>query len=81
MLGYLSAQALKQVLKQAGDDLRWENVMKQAAEEVQSDILLPGITISTSLGDFVPIKQMHLERFEGTRWVLFDKIIKSDSRD
>ncbi|WP_426421740.1 ABC transporter substrate-binding protein [Bradyrhizobium genosp. A] len=82
-LGYLSAQVLEQVLKQAGDDLRRENIMRQAADlkEVQSDILLPGITISTSPDDFVPIKQMHLVRFEGTRWVLFDKIIKSESRD
>jgi branched-chain amino acid transport system substrate-binding protein len=82
-LGYLSAQALEQVLKQAGDDLRRENIMKHAAnlKEIHSDILLPGITIGTSPDDFAPIKQMHLVRFEGTRWVRFDEIIKSDSRD
>ena len=45
-----SAQTLVQVLKQCGDDLTRENVMKQAANLKNFELatLLPGITINTS---------------------------------
>jgi branched-chain amino acid transport system substrate-binding protein len=38
-------------------------------------MLLPGITLSTSPDDFSPIKQMQLEKFDGTTWKLFGEII------
>jgi branched-chain amino acid transport system substrate-binding protein len=37
--------------------------------------LLPGITISTSTNDFAPIKQMQLEKFNGTNWKLFGELL------
>jgi branched-chain amino acid transport system substrate-binding protein len=62
--GYLFAQTLVEVLKQCGDDLTRENVMKQAANlhDLRLGMLLPGITINTSPIDFAPIKQMQMER-------------------
>jgi branched-chain amino acid transport system substrate-binding protein len=36
---------------------------------------LPGITVSTSADDLAPIKQMQLEKFDGTSWKLFDEVI------
>jgi branched-chain amino acid transport system substrate-binding protein len=79
MNGYLSAQALAQVLKQCGDDLTRENVMRQAANlrDVASDVLLPGITINTGPRDFAPLKDMQLMRFTGTRWQLFGQIVRA----
>jgi branched-chain amino acid transport system substrate-binding protein len=75
--GYTVAQTLHQTLKQAGDNLTRENVMKQAAslKNVTHPMLLPGITINTSATDFYPIKQMQMQKFNGERWELFGPII------
>ena len=73
MTGFNMAQTLVQVLKQCGDDLTRENVMKQAAnlKDFRTTNLLPGITINTGPTDFAPIKQVQLRRFRGERWELF----------
>jgi branched-chain amino acid transport system substrate-binding protein len=74
--GYAAAQTLAQVLKQCGDDLSRENIMKQAASlDLALPLLLPGIRIHTSAQDFSPIKQMRLARFEGKQWVAFGEVI------
>ena len=74
--GYSVAQTLVEVLKQCGDDLSRENVMKQAASlDVALPMLLPGIRLHTGADDFSPIKQMQLVRFEGKQWVRFGDII------
>ena len=74
---YSATQTLIQVLKQCGDDLTRENVMKQAASlrTFVLPMLLPGITVNTSPTDYRPIKQMQLIRFDGTRWVRFGDVI------
>ena len=48
-----------QILKQCGNDLTRENVMKQAAnlKNFKLPLLLPGMTINTSPTDFFPIEQ------------------------
>jgi branched-chain amino acid transport system substrate-binding protein len=68
----LAAMAV-QVLKQCGDELTRENVMKQATniKAMSLPMLIPGITASTSPTDYNPIKQMRLERFDGEQWILF----------
>jgi hypothetical protein len=38
-------------------------------------MLLPGITLNTSADDFQPMKQLQLEKFDGTTWKLFGDII------
>ena len=38
-------------------------------------MLLPGITLSTSADDFAPIKQMQLQKFDGTTWRPFGEVI------
>ena len=75
--GYTVAQTMVAVLKASGDNLTRENVMKQAASihNLTLPMLLPGITVSTSANDFAPIKQMQLEKFDGTSWKLFDEVI------
>jgi branched-chain amino acid transport system substrate-binding protein len=65
------------VLKQCGDNLTRENVMKQAAslKNLELDMLLPGIKINTGPNDFAPIKQLQMERFNGERFELFGPIM------
>jgi len=75
--GYAAAQTLVQVLKQCGDDLTRENIMRQAAslKNLEIPVLLPGIKVNTSPTDFYPIEQLQLARFDGKRWVLFGELI------
>jgi branched-chain amino acid transport system substrate-binding protein len=65
------------VLKMCGDNLTRENVMKQAASlnNLKLPMLLPGISLSTSADNFDPIKQMQLQKFDGTTWKLFGSVI------
>ena len=69
-----------QALKQCGDDLSRENVMKQAAnlKDFDSGTALPGIKINTSPTDFAPIEAMQLARFDGKTWVRFGDVLSFD---
>lgn len=75
--GYSAAQTLVQVLKQAGDDLSRENLMKQAAslKDFNMPMALPGVVVNTSATDFFPIEQMQMMRFNGERWEMFGPVI------
>jgi branched-chain amino acid transport system substrate-binding protein len=75
--GYLTAQTLVQVLKQCGDELTRENVMKQAAnlKNLELGMLLPGIKINTSPTDYFPVEQMQMSRFNGEHGELFGPAI------
>jgi len=77
VIGYCNAQTMVAVLKAAGDNLTRDNVMKQAAsiQNLQLPMLLPGISISTSADDFRVVKQMQLEKFDGTNWKLFGDVV------
>jgi hypothetical protein len=78
--GYATAQTMVQVLKQCGDDLTRENVMKQAANlrNFSSEVLLPDIRINTGARDFFPIEQMQLMKFDGESWRLFGEVIDGE---
>jgi branched-chain amino acid transport system substrate-binding protein len=78
--GYLTAQTLVQVLKQCGDELTHENVMKQAAnlKDLRLGLLLPGIVINTGPDDYYPIEQMQMSRFDGEHSVLFGPVISAE---
>src|SRR5262249_23459236 len=77
VFGYNAAGALMQVLKQAGNDLSRENIMRQAANlrDVDLPMLLPGIKVNTSLTDYYPVQQLQLVRFDGRRWVCFGDLV------
>src|ERR1700754_572748 len=79
--GYAAAQTLVQALKQCGDNLTRENVMKQAAslKDFAPDTLLPGIKISTGPNDFAPIEQLKMMKFKGENWEFFGDIISAET--
>ncbi|MDB5521170.1 MAG: Amino acid/amide transporter substrate-binding protein family [Tardiphaga sp.] len=68
--GYSAAQTLEQVLKQCGDNLTRENIMKQAAnlKDFRVGLLLPASRINTSATDYRVVTYMQLQRFNGTSW-------------
>ena len=78
--GHSIAATTVQVLKQCGDDLTRENVMKQAASlrGFKLPMLLPGIEINTSATNFAPIKQAQMRRFNGERYVPFGPVLTGE---
>ena len=81
MYGYTVAQGLVHVLKQCGDNLTRENVMKQAASIKNLELggLLPGIKVNTSPTDFAPISSVQLIKFKGETWERFGEILSGDA--
>jgi branched-chain amino acid transport system substrate-binding protein len=75
--GYSVGATIAQVLKQCGDNLTRENVMRQAAsmKGFRVETLLPGVTIGTSSDDFAPIEAGQLQRFDGKEWVRFGDVM------
>ncbi|WP_315837723.1 ABC transporter substrate-binding protein [Bradyrhizobium prioriisuperbiae] len=81
--GYSTAQLLEVVLRQCGDDLTRDNIMKQAAslKNVQLDLALPGIIANTTATDYRVNKQLQMIRFKGEGWESFGPILTDDSTD
>jgi branched-chain amino acid transport system substrate-binding protein len=81
MYAYIVAQGLEHVLKNCGNDLTRENVMKQAAsmKNYEPAGLLPGVKVNTSATDFAPLSQLQLMRFKGEGWERFGDVISSDT--
>jgi branched-chain amino acid transport system substrate-binding protein len=75
--GYNSAQLLVQALKQCGDELTRENLMRQAINisDFQPSMSLPGITVNTSPTNYDVFHMARLSRFDGKSWVLFGDLI------
>ena len=75
--GYSTSQLMVHVLKQCGDNLTRENVMKQATnlKDVQLDLALPGIVGNTTPDDYRVNKQFQMMKFNGERWELFGPIL------
>ena len=74
--GYSAAILMAQVIKQCGNDLSRENIMRQAEnlKGVDLPFLLPGIKVDTSPTDHAPIQQERLAKFNGEYWELFGDI-------
>ena len=71
--GYNTAMMMVQILKQCGDDLSRENVMRQAAnlKDLALPMLLPGIKVTTSPDDYLPYQTLRMQRFNGQIWSVF----------
>ena len=82
LYAYITAQTMVQILKQCGNDLSRENVMKQAAnlKNFKLPLLLPGMAMNTSPTDFFPIQQAQRAKFTGTQWELFGEIISTGAQ-
>ena len=79
VFGYGVAKGLEQVLRQCGDNLTHENVMKQAASlDFEIGIYLPGTRIKTGPNDFAPIEQLQMMRFKGESWERFGPVMSGE---
>jgi hypothetical protein len=75
--GYHVAIAMTHVLKECGDNLSRDNILRQALSlrDFTTPLLLPGITINASPTNYVPIQQFQLARFNGENWELFGDVL------
>jgi ABC-type branched-subunit amino acid transport system substrate-binding protein len=74
--GYSVAQTLAIMLKQCGEDLSRENIIRQAASlDIELPMLHRGIRFHTSATDYYGMKKMRLQRFDGKAWVPFGEPI------
>jgi ABC-type branched-subunit amino acid transport system substrate-binding protein len=74
--GYCAAQTGVQVFTQCGNDLSRENIMRQAANlDIQLPMFQNGIRYHTTPTDFLGIKRLRLQRFDGKAWVPFGEPI------
>jgi TRAP-type uncharacterized transport system substrate-binding protein len=76
VFGYSIANLMVDVLRQCGDDLSRDNIVKQAAslKGVQVPMLIPGIVVNTSASDHAPLEQMQMMQFNGGRWNKFGPV-------
>jgi branched-chain amino acid transport system substrate-binding protein len=72
--GYVIAQGIAQAIKQCGDDLTRENLLKQATtmKGARFKMMLPGIQLNTTPEDYAPYQSLRMARFEGSSWKLID---------
>ena len=79
--GYNYAATMVQVLKQAGNDLSRDNIMRQATNlhDLVLPMMLPGIKVNTSPTDYYPVQQLQLMRWNGKRWVRFGDLLTDEN--
>ncbi|MGY8681989.1 ABC transporter substrate-binding protein [Bradyrhizobium sp. UFLA05-153] len=81
LTGYQQGMVLEQILKQCGDDLSRENIIKQAKslKNLLLPTALPGVRINTSAGDNMIWTQLQLQRWTGTGWEQFGEVLDGRS--
>jgi branched-chain amino acid transport system substrate-binding protein len=75
--GYVNAQMVEYVLKQAGNELTRENLIKQATtlKGVTLTMLLPGTTLNNTPEDYRAYHGFQLSRFGGKGWVKVETVL------
>ncbi len=81
LTGYQQGMVLEQILRQCGDDLSRDNIIKQA-KSLKNLVLptaLPGVRINTSESNNMIWTQLQLQRWTGTGWKQFGEILDASS--
>jgi branched-chain amino acid transport system substrate-binding protein len=71
---------LEQVLKQCGNDLSRENIVKQARslKKLALPTLMPGIVVNTGPDNSMALTQLRLQRWTGSTWEPFGDVLSAD---
>jgi branched-chain amino acid transport system substrate-binding protein len=77
LTGYQQGMILEQILKQCGNDLSRENIVKQAKslKDLVLPTAMPGIAINTSATNNMIWTQLQLQRWSGTNWEQFGEVL------
>ena len=81
LIGYRQGMLLEQLLRQCGEDLSRENILKQARsfKDLVLPTVLPGIKINTNEANSRAWTQLQLQRWTGTTWELFGDVLDGES--
>lgn len=81
LFGYTQGMLLEQIIKQCGNDLSRQNILKQAKnlKNIVLPSILPGIVVNTSDTVNQHYTQMRLQRWTGTNWDQFSDVIDAKS--
>jgi branched-chain amino acid transport system substrate-binding protein len=81
LTGYQQGILLEQILKQCGDDLSRDNILRQSKslKDFVVPTALPGIKINTSPTNNMVWTQMRLQRWTGTNWEPFGEVLDAES--
>jgi hypothetical protein len=73
--GYINVQGIVYAIKQCGDDLTRENLLKQATslKGQRYKMMLPGVLLNTTPQDYAPYESLRMAKFEGSSWKLIDE--------
>ena len=82
LFGTQQGQILEQVLKQSGNDLSRENILKQARNirGLSLPTLIPGMTINTGADSSMAYTQLQLQRWTGSSWELFGDVLSAEQK-
>ena len=81
LIGYRQGMLLEQLLRQCGDDLSRENILRQARsfKDLVLPTVLPGIKINTNETNSKVWTQLRLQRWTGSTWELFGEVLDGNS--
>jgi ABC-type branched-subunit amino acid transport system substrate-binding protein len=79
--GYGSAQFTAIILKNCGDELTRDNILKQATNltKISLPLFLPGITVTVTPDNYATFSTFRLARFDGKTWKFFGENITTAS--
>jgi ABC-type branched-subunit amino acid transport system substrate-binding protein len=82
LFGTQQGQILEQVLKQCGNDLSRENILKQARsiKGLSLPTLIPGMTINTGPDNSMAYTQLQLQRWTGSSWEQFGEVLSAEQK-
>ena len=80
MFGYQQGMILEQLIKQSGNDLSRENILKQSKsiKDLTLPTALPGIKVNTSETINQAYTQLQLQKWNGKSWDQFGGVLKAD---
>jgi branched-chain amino acid transport system substrate-binding protein len=81
VFAYVTAQVGAAILRQCGDDLTRDNLLRVATnlKNVPIKLLLDGVSINTSPTDYLPIKRAQMIEFDGASWQAFGDLIDAST--
>ena len=76
--GYTYGIIVAHLLRQCGDQLTRENLMRHAAsmKGYATPLTLPGVTLDTSPSDYLPYQTLRLQQFDGTSYKLIGDVLR-----
>lgn len=79
---YMTSHLIERILRNCGNDLSRQNVLKQATtlKDVELPLLLPGVRVNYTPDDYSPIQQVRMARFDGTKWVRFGDLVSAKDK-